>query len=137
MHAIITKPPRPQTPCTFKMVSTIPFNCPTFRGTVPILNNFGPKSILATKSISLLWPPSIVHACIPIVLLLKPGVLHNYNTGYIDISSSLYLFLPLYYQKPKELVIFKTVDSGNELTTDMIIQRIINHRYTKKRKLQY
>lgn len=31
-------------------------------------------------------------------------------------------------QKPKERGIFKAVDSGSELTTDMIVQRIISNR---------
>ena len=61
------------------------------------------------------------------ILLKGPGE----NTAgllYNPYESTSYLSLPLHYQKPKEQGIFKTVDSGSELTTDMIVQRIISHR---------
>lgn len=33
------------------------------------------------------------------------------------------------YEEPKKLNKFKIVDSGNEMTTEKIVERIIRHRY--------
>lgn len=35
------------------------------------------------------------------------------------------------YEVPKKLGIYRTVDSGNDMTTERIIERIIDHRYLR------